>query len=741
MTRYVHNSWPSVRSFDQDASIVLVGSRGAGKRSLGFIAATRLGRRFITEDQYFVSITGTTRGDYIRQHGNEKFYHQNVEVIRHMLFQNRIKCVIECGMGSLAHEAQDLLREYAKSNPVIHIIRNSNSIGRLLRLDENGTARLENADLTHRYCSNLEYYNLYDPTCEELGSATSEDCDRGSPEYSFKLKNAKQDFFTFVDTVTGWQGHLPSSDNPFSIAAVPAEKRVFTYALHARLSDFLQGSLDIDELELDSCGDVVELRIDVQPSASLKDIAKLVALIRRKIGVPLVVDVDYNLRKKNGEGWYFKLLWYALRLGIDYLIVDLKCSPETVKRLVQFKGRTKIVGDFFDTRPHCPDSWSDGFLLEQYLRGERLGCELVRISRVAVKGNGNDDLASFREEVRSLSRPSPPPILIAYNTGPLGHSSQVSNPTFTPVSSVILSDLGGIIKRDPESLAAQEAMRTLYKRRTFDPLHFYLVGESVFYSLSPVIHNEAYHICGMENEYQLYETSSIEDLRRLCQDPYFGGASISQPFKVGIVKDLQSMSKHATAIGAVNTILPIRAFPDSIVPDNEFEFLVYQAKQRGRAGPVIAWYGDNTDWIGITSCLQRNISPRNTIQRKTTGLVIGAGGMARAATYALIQLGCRKIYIHNRSSDRAQKVADHFNALKTDSSEADTDLPVEVLTSTSHNWPTGQQLPTIIISAIPAHTIKNRPAANFILPVQWLGSLTGGVVIEVRNPFSCINKC
>src|SRR6266536_38706 len=83
------------RTFDPDASLVLVGIRGCGKRSLGFIAATALNRRFITEDHYFDEVTGLSRQDYLRQHGNEEFHQQEIQVLQMMLDDNKTKCVLE----------------------------------------------------------------------------------------------------------------------------------------------------------------------------------------------------------------------------------------------------------------------------------------------------------------------------------------------------------------------------------------------------------------------------------------------------------------------------------------------------------------------------------------------------------------------------------------------------------------------------------------------------------------------
>ncbi|KFY97656.1 hypothetical protein V500_01963, partial [Pseudogymnoascus sp. VKM F-4518 (FW-2643)] len=730
MTVVRQGNWPESRSFEPDASFVLVGSRGSGKRSLGFIGATKLGRRFLTEDRYFKAVTGLSRGEFLRRHGSGSFCRQNVEILRAMLFDNRKGCVIECGMGSLAGDAQSLLREYSKTNPVIYVVRNLKSISCLLKLDQREAERLEMADLTHRSCSNLEYYNLYDFTCEESNDISPES-DRRSPTYSFKLRNVKQDFSAFLDFVTGRCFTQPGFESPFSIAATPAELRQYTYAVSVRLSEFLSDSLNLDELESDSGADVIELSVDVQPPKILKAIAKLLALIRRKMQVPIILVIDRKVRSSLSETSYFELLQYGLRLCLEYIAVDIDSPLENIQQLISAKGHTKVIGDYVDERQDCLTAWSDGSMLTQYLKAESLGCDLVRLSRRAVRGEDSESLQAFREMMKSLPKDGNRPPLIAYTSGATNQASLIFNPTFTPVTPVTRSDLGALIKRDPEYLTAQEAMQALFWTKTLDPLHFYLVGASVFYSLSPAMHNAAYRIYGMSHDYSIRQSSSLDELHQLTKENAFGGAAISQPFKVEIISQLRAISKHASTIGAVNTILPIRALSDGSIPDNSPASLRHQANQRGKAGPVVGWYGDNTDWIGVINCLQKNLSPRNAVTRKSTGLVIGAGGMARAAIYAMIQLGCRKLYVFNRTLQNAQRVADHFNALATVLLDGTVEPLVEVLRSLNDPWPSSRNPPTMVIAAIPGHNIRDGQAINFAMPKQWLTSASGGVVIEL----------
>lgn len=241
------------------------------------------------------------------------------------------------------------------------------------------------------------------------------------------------------------------------------------------------------------------------------------------------------------------------------------------------------------------------------------------------------------------------------------------------------------------------------------------------------MHNVAYHKLGLQHSYQVVETTSLHAVEELVRDPDFGGASISLPFKASILPSIDIKSPHAAAIGAINTLLPLS---ESL--ETDAISLEYQASQRNRAGAVIGWYGDNTDWLGIFECVYKSLSPRNTIRpSKTTALVIGTGGAARAAIYALIRMGCRKILIFNRTLQHTEQVADHFNNWV---GESFTPAVVDVIESISDPWPPGLQPATIIISCIRAHSIDGQSPANFTLPDSWLQSKYGGVVADVSQP-------
>ncbi|PSS02260.1 hypothetical protein BD289DRAFT_359868 [Coniella lustricola] len=717
----------NARLFSPDASIVLVGCRGAGKRSLGFIGALHLHRRLITEDHYFHHVTGLSRLDFLRKHGKHEFNRRNDEVFKRMLDEHRHRAIIECGMSSFSDEAQDALRMFSETNPVVYIHREKEEILRLLESADG--ERILRADQKHRTCTNLEYYNLHDPSRSEAalshdGSTTGPwDSHMATPS---SLLYAKQDFTRFVDFITG-QGLVKLFvQSPFAVKAIPPEYRQHSYSLRLRLSYLLHMDLEWDDFE--ARGDCVELIIDHWPPNLYDEIAKCVGLIRRKLAVPIIYHVEECPREERRRSAEEKgrmdteLLELGLRLGVEYLSLDLQRKDIPIQRILALKGRSKIMGNFWNVG-FLTTPWSDDGHLRDYQQAKALGCDLIRMVRFCSGDSSVEMLREFRARVDALI-PDPKPPLVAYDFSILGIRTPLQSRILNPVKHPLMEN-----ERDHLATVntAASCLSLLFSQGELEPLHFYTLGADVSYSLSPCMHHVAYDYTGMPHTFSAEACSTLEELNLICSDTSFGGAALTAPFKVAIVPHLKLKSHHATVIGAVNVLLPLRGKTDVILD---------HAKSRNRAGLTSEFYGDNTDWSSVFTCLQKSIRPRNYVRAsKTTALVIGAGGQARAAIYALVQLGCRNIFIFNRTLSNAQVVADHFNnwAYKEGMTPGKGAISkiCHILPSVWEPWPQQYEQPNIIISCVPATGVNGQPPADFEMPLQWLGSPTGGVVVEL----------
>ncbi|AEO66968.1 uncharacterized protein THITE_2115595 [Thermothielavioides terrestris NRRL 8126] len=738
------------RIFEPNASIVLVGCRGAGKRTLGFMGALHLRRRLVTEDHYFEKVTGLTRGQYLAKHGRELFARQNINVFKRMLDMNRTGCIIECGMASLSDEAQDVLREYARTHPVVYIHREKEQIAKLM--DAADAQQLLEADRTHRNCSNFEYFNLYDPSPSSAPSSggtsgTSTPINGEQPGPS-KLLCVQEDFARFLDIITGRGATKAWLESPFSVAAIPPEYRSYSYALRLRLSYLMDMDLEWEDFE--AKGDCVELIIDHWPDDLCGVIARQVALIRRKLGVPIIYHVEEDPRgerrrppeEKNAMD--SELLELGLRLGVDYISVDLQRDEALVHRVLQRRGRSKVIGNYWYMGLHALP-WPDERQMENYRRAQALGCDVVRLVRFCTNDSPVELLEDFKRRVQETI-PDPKPPLVAYDISVLGVRTPLQTRILGPVKHPDMEN-------DRDHLATvsntPQCIEMLFRQFLLDPLQFYVLGANVSYSLSPAMHHAAYDSSLMPHTFQAVVCSTLDSLNQICSADTFGGACLTAPFKVAIMPHLKVKSHHATVIGAVNVLLPLRGRTSAILD---------HANSRNKAGPVREFFGDNTDWSSILTCLRRAISPRNHVQpSRTTGLVIGAGGMARAAIYALYQLGCRNIFIYNRTVSHADAVARHFNEWAASQAAAVAAAATangtanggggggspgmnaaspskdvcHVLPSLTTPWPRNYQLPTMVISCVPATSVDSNPPADFVMPLDWLRSPTGGVVVEL----------
>ena len=707
------------RNFHPNASLVLVGIRGSGKRSLGLIAATALGRKFVTEDHFFQSTTGLSRQDYLKVHGSEEFHRQDVDITRRMLEDNKSNAVIDCGLGSLTSSLQDYLKQYCLTNPVVYLIRDHDQIKNLLQLGERSARLLQSADPSHRKCSNYEFYNLQEDSALPSLSPEDEYKARASSTYSFKLRQAQVDFSNFVRLVTSKDLDTSASVSPFSID-LPVERRAYTYALEILMSRFEEHHSFGD---LQSAGDLVEVVVDHWPVSAAKNLSKLVATARRHIQCPVLVSIRIPGIPPET---YMTILHHCLRLGLEYLSIDLQIGEAQLASVFALKGHTKIIGTL---RQYTPTAlgWRDPALLDFAKKAAVLRCDIVRI---ILPPSSHDDIVELnwlRQELLSKHAIRMP--IIAYNSGKGGRTTQILNPVLTPVShEVLFGSSRSPTNVQASTLPSSDATKALFACFVLNKLKFCIVGGNVGASLSPCMHNSAYEALGLGHHYSTKNITSWEDIEQLAQDHHLGGCSVVQPWKVKAVPKLASLSHHATAIGAVNTLMPLRA--DS---RGEMMRLQEQAYHRNRSGPVKAWYGENTDFIGIMVCLGQSLSPRNVIQPKTTGLVIGAGGMARAAVYAMLQMGCRNVFVYNRTFAHAESMADHFNSLVSQrNSGSQTSVNyVRVLESIEHAWPEGYNMPTMIVSCVTHEQLDGNPGADFEMPPHWLQSPSGGAVVEM----------
>ncbi|EOD49118.1 putative quinate dehydrogenase protein [Neofusicoccum parvum UCRNP2] len=171
--------------------------------------------------------------------------------------------------------------------------------------------------------------------------------------------------------------------------------------------------------------------------------------------------------------------------------------------------------------------------------------------------------------------------------------------------------------------------------------HGYLFGHPIAHSMSPLLHQTVYDGIGLNwSQYPLDSTDMLEFLERI-KDPKFYGASVTMPHKVAILKHLDDITEEGREVGACNTLF-IRTDPAT--------------------GKRI-FTGTNTDVVGIRDAFYQNISNADQSFHGRPGLVVGGGGAARSAVYALRKwMKATAIYIVNRDVAEVEAVISECRA-------------------------------------------------------------------------------
>ncbi|KAF2969692.1 hypothetical protein GQX73_g3933 [Xylaria multiplex] len=739
--------------FEPDASIVLVGIRGSGKSTLAIIASTAMKRRVIDLDQTFKDVTGLSAVAYKREHGPLEHRRRQYALLETVLANHQRDCIIVSSWMEPGLHA--LLEKFAASHPVIHIARDPEAIQQYLRVADESKIRelMKYTASAFRAVANFEFFNVSE-RCSRLddpplSTTTVRGDGPASPAPYLTLKRAERHFLKFLSLIMPKRS-IPFIETAFPLASVPTETRQFTYAISMPLSRILADEWETEDIETGA--DAIEIVIDdaFTPKADLSSgggylsperasqISKAVGAVRRNVVIPIIYHVPWPTSSSIDDtqrAAYLEHVQHGLLLGPEYLTIDLRLDDRALYHITEWRRASKVIGVVHFESSSRPPSWVDPTWMSYYHRAQSFSCDLVKLTRPAFSIEDNFEINTLRCSVSGAGQPQIP--LVAYNTGAKGRHSACLNKILTSVlpESLIGSnpqENNGSSYTTPSITPRQATVALRSSFATDDALRLYVVGANCQHSLSPAMHNTAIQALGTSHVYSPYSTSSLSDIRDLIHDPSFGGASVGLPFKVEVISLTHSLSTHAKAIGAVNTLIPVRHLnPDGSIPDDAL-----LSNVRNSAGPVLALFGENTDWIGIRACIRRGLSPANAVRSNTAGLVIGAGGMARAAVYSMLQLGVQNIVVYNRSPENAQKLVSHFQRLLSRN-----DIPLlskvdggktyfHILRARADPWPEHLRQPTIVVSCIPAQQNGNQPGPNFTLPEAWMGSPTGGVVVD-----------
>ena len=599
-------------------SVYLIGMRGAGKTTTGGWVSEVLGWPLVDLDTQLEIDAKLSIPEIIRQSGWEGFRSQELALLKKMTEEKPIEHVFACGGGIVEiPEARQLLSDYHKSGGLVILVqRDIEDVMAFLQIDKTRPAYVDDMRSVwlrrkdwYLECSNFHYY--------------SQRCSSG------QLAKVSKGLGRFIETIIGRR-------RPFE--SIRRKKHSFFVSL--TIPDVNAALKLLPEVVVGS--DAVELRVDLledpqSPAGppSVEYVAAQLAVLRAVVSTPIIFTIRTQSQggrfPNNAQNQALALYNLALRMGIEFLDLEIQFSEQLLRSVSKVKGHTKILASHHD--PKGTLSWSNGSWVPYYNKALLYG-DIIKLVGVAKGQEDNARLQQFKSWAKSAHDVP----IIAINMGREGQLSRIQNFFLTPVSHPSLP-----FKAAPGQLSAAEIRLGLSLHGEIEPKQFYLFGKPITQSRSPAMHNALFKATGLPHSYGILETSTAADVECTIRSDSFGGASVTIPLKLDIMQYLDHIADDARIIGAVNTIIPDPSRPSTT---HTGQYLV----------------GRNTDWQGIKLVLENASAPAGgtNLASAPSGLVIGGGGTARAAIFALHEMGYAPVYILGRSPEKLQALVRGF---------------------------------------------------------------------------------
>ncbi|KAK4543168.1 hypothetical protein LTR36_005717 [Oleoguttula mirabilis] len=656
-------------------SIFIIGMRGAGKTTTGGWASRILGWPLMDMDTELERTEGMSIPEMLKDNDWEGFRRKELNLLKTIMREKPEGYIFATGGGlTETPEARELLIEWQKEGMVLYVTRDIELVMDFLRIDKTRPAYVE--DMMGVYlrrkpwfeaCSNLHYHSQTVDESAAIAGWTS----------------PLDDFTRFLNTMTGRSGALEK---------VKGKKHSFFIALTApRIQDVVpilpEVTVGVDAIELRADLLVDQAAADGLPTENF--LIEQIALLRPSTTLPLI----FTLRTVSQGGRFpdeatkqaLDLYRVALRMGFDYVDLELTAAREVKEFVLGHRKMCTIIASHHDPKGQL--SWANGAeeWRKHFEQAKEFG-DIVKLIGVARKSEDNDDLKTFKKIVKEVYPDLP---VIAMNMGEVGKMSRVSNGFMTPVSHPALP-----AKAAPGQVSAAEIRKVLGIVGEISAKKFFLFGKPISQSKSPVLHNTLFGLTGLPHEYGLFETDHAKEIEPIIRSPDFGGGSVTIPLKLDVMPLLDSIDEAAKTIGAVNTII---------------------TSEDSATGKTLLT-GSNTDWQGMVLALRNAGAHGSTGVLKQAGMVVGGGGTARAAIYALKEMTYSPIYLVGRNKAKLAALSQSFSE----------DYNVQILSSEEEAAaiPAGSH-PAVAIGTIPGDSPIDPTMREILCSIFEVGA-TGG---------------
>jgi 3-dehydroquinate dehydratase/shikimate dehydrogenase len=342
-----------------------------------------------------------------------------------------------------------------------------------------------------------------------------------------------------------------------------------------------------------------------------------VAAIRKFLAAHSDCSILATCRRHQNHGKYngsveeqIRILNAAVDAGARAVDLEIESAENLAARLDTFRGKARLILSYhnYDGTP-SPD-----VVLRRMMR---IPADAYKIVTTARKPSDN-----YR--VLALMKSNPRTPLIVLSMGETGFPTRVLSTawgglfTYAAPNSAEGTSAGQVSAR---------LLRNLYRVEKFSRAAkiYGVIADPVRHSISPAVHNRAFQAHRLDAVYLpfLVKPPQLKDFFTLADQLPVSGFSVTIPHKQKALRYLDIIDPLARRIGAVNTVW----------------------RKAGK------WRGTNTDAEAVTIPLSRQIRlPKSSV------LLVGNGGAARSAAYALMESGA-KVSIVGRNPDRVRSLA------------------------------------------------------------------------------------